>query len=156
MAARHKIPPDALGHRLLQPDFLAPDPVPEVEAPERGHGDALVGEAPVEEDGPLLHRQPRPLLERVQAGQEVHVLRAELAHEFVAAKRLNGPERGPTDVLHLIVGDAEPLCDPRVRRVLRGPRRRPRRPESEQQHRLAQLRLMLRRQFQLLQKATRH
>ena len=130
--------------------------MPEVEAPERGHGDALVGEAPVEEDGPLPHRQPRPLLERVQAGQEAHVLRAEPAHEFGAAERPNGPERGAADVLHLVVRDAQPLRDRAVGGVLRGPRRRPRRPESEQQHRLAQLRLMLRRQFQLLQKATRH
>ena len=128
--------------------------MPEVEAPERGHGDALVGEAPVEEDGPLLHRQPRPLLERVQAGQEVHVFRADPSHELGAAERPNGPECGATDVLHLVVGDAEPLRDRAVGGVLVRARRGPRAPESEQQHRLAQLRLMLRRQLQLLQKAT--
>ena len=97
----------------------------------------------MEEDGPLLHRQPRPLLERVHAGQEVEMLRAELAHEPVVAERLSRPERGPADVLHLVVRHEQPLRDRAVGGVLVCARRGPRAPKSEQQHRLAQLRLML-------------
>ena len=95
----------------------------------------------MEEDGPLPHREPGPLLERVHAGQEVHVLLAKLTYEFVATKRLNGPERGPADVLHLIVRDAQPLRDRAVGSVLACIWRWLCAPESEQQHRLAQLRL---------------
>ena len=97
----------------------------------------------MEEDGPLLHRQPGPLLERVHAGQKVQMLRAELAHELVAAKRLTWPERSPTDVLHLVVRHGQALRDRAVGGVLVRARSGPRAPKSEQQHSLAQLRLML-------------
>ena len=103
LAVLHEVAAHSLRHGLLLPHFLAPDPVPQVEASQGRNRDALVGEPPVEEDGPLLHRHPRPLLERVHAGQEVQMLRAELAQKFVATQRLDGPERGPADVLHLVV-----------------------------------------------------
>ena len=58
LAVLHEVPAHPLRHALLQPDLLAPDPVPQVETSQGGDCDALVGEAPVEEDGPLLHREP--------------------------------------------------------------------------------------------------
>ena len=46
-------------------------------------------------------------------------------------------------MLHLVVRHVQPLRDRAVGGVLVGARRGPGAPESEQQHRLAQLRLML-------------
>ena len=60
----------------------------------------------MEEDGPLLHGQPRPLLKSVHASQEVDVLRAEFAHKFTAFQRLRWPERSAANVLHLVVRNA--------------------------------------------------
>ena len=75
------------------------------------------------------------------------MLRAELAHELIAAQRVNRPERSPADVLHLIVRHVQPLRDRVVGGVPVRARRGSRAPKSEQQHRLAQRRLMLLRQF---------
>ena len=95
----------------------------------------------------LLHGEASPTLERVHAGQVLHVLGAELAHELIAAERLSRPERGPADVLHLVVRHVQPLCNRAVGGVLVGARRGPGAPKSEQQHCLAQLRLTLLRQL---------
>ena len=51
--------------------------------------------------------------------------------------------RGPADLLHLVVCHEQLLRDHAVGGVLVRARRGPRAPESEQQHRLAQLRLAL-------------
>jgi len=143
LAVLREVATHALRHRLLEPDLLAPDPVPQVEAAERGHRDALVRKLAVEEHGPLLHREPRPLLERAEVCQEVHVLLVEPAHELSAGASPFGPECGPADVLHLVVGDAERPRDGAVGGVLAGVGRGPRAPVSEQQHRLSDRGLML-------------
>ena len=70
------------------------------------------------------------------------MLWAEFAQKFVATQRLNGPERGPTDVLHLVVRHAQPLSDRAVSGVLMCAWHGLRAPESEKQHRLTQLCLM--------------
>ena len=77
------------------------------------------------------------------------MLLAKLAHKFVTAQLLFWPERRPTDVLHLVVRDVQPLRDRAVGGVLVPARCGLRAPESEQQHCLTQLRLMLLRQLRI-------
>ena len=79
----------------------------------------------------------------MHTGQVLHVLGAELAHELIAAKRLSWPECSPADMLHLVVRHVQPLRDRAVGDVLACGWHRLCAPESEQHHRLAQLRLVL-------------
>ena len=76
------------------------------------------------------------------------MLRAELAYELVATERFAGPECSPADVLHLVVRHAQRLCNRTISGILVRSRRGLHAPEPEQQHRLAQLSLMLLGQFQ--------
>ena len=55
----------AARHVLLLPHLFAVDAVLEVESPQAGHGDAFVGEASVEEFGPVFEREACPLLQRL-------------------------------------------------------------------------------------------
>ena len=79
----------------------------------------------------------------MHAGQEVDVLWAEPSQEPVAAERLFWPLGGPADVLHLVVRDAQRPSNRAVGGVLARARCRLLASESEQQHSLTQLRLML-------------
>ncbi len=71
------------------------------------------------------------------------MLRAELAYELVAAKRLAGPDRDPADVLNLVIRDTQCLCDRDIGGVLARARCGLSAVESKKQHCLTQLRLML-------------
>ena len=55
-------------HVFLLPYLLSIDPVLEIESPQAGHGDALVGEAAMEKPGPPFECEARPLLQRLVAG----------------------------------------------------------------------------------------
>lgn len=46
--------PGTHGHHLLLPDLLSLDPVLQVEAPEGGHRESLVGEPHLEQPSPLI------------------------------------------------------------------------------------------------------
>ena len=79
----------------------------------------------------------------MQASQVLNVLGAELVHKSIAAGCLSRPERGPADVLHLVVRHVQRVRNRAVGGVLVGARRGPGAPKSEQQHRFSQLRLTL-------------
>ena len=147
LAVLHEVPTHPLRHSLFQPNLLTSDAAFQVKASQGRDCDALVGEPPMKEDGPLLHRQPGPLLERVQARQKLHVLRAEFAQELVGTRCFVRLERVPTEMLHLVVSHAKPSCDRAVGGILVRTRGGLRAPESEQQHRLAHLCLLLLRQL---------
>ena len=122
---------------------LAPYLVLQVQAAQGRDRDALVRELPVKKHRPLLHGLARPLLEHALVQEEVDVLLAEPAHELIAGESPFWPECASANMLHLVVRHAQRPRDGAVRGVITSAGRGPRAPESEQQHRLAQLTLML-------------
>jgi hypothetical protein len=119
----------------------------QVESPQTGHGNALVGKRAVEEDRPSFQRLACPLLESEGIRQEVDVLLFEFARRFLwlwLTDRLQGL---PTDMLHNVVTYAQGLRDYAVGNIFVRSRRRIRAPEPEKQHCLLYFGLLLTRVF---------
>ena len=71
----------------------------------------------MEEDGPFPHGPARPLLERVQTGQELQMLWAEFVQKLINFRHLFRFKRRSADVLNLVVFHAQCLRDPAVGEV---------------------------------------
>ena len=100
--------------------FLALDPVFEVKASERGHGNPFVRELPVEVHGPLLHGQACPLLECARADQKVHVLRIQLAHSLIGGEGSRHCECLTANVLNFVLSQVQGGGNDLVAGVLEG------------------------------------
>ena len=58
----------ATRHVFLLPHLFTVYPVLDIESPQAGHGNALVGETSVEEFGPPFEREARPFFQCLVAG----------------------------------------------------------------------------------------
>ena len=67
----------------------------------------------------------------MHVSQEVNVLRAEFAHKFTSFQLLRWPERSAANVLHLVVRNAQSICNRAVGSVLARIWRELRAPESK-------------------------
>ena len=139
----NEVLPRLFRHDLFLSHFFASYPIPQVQSTKGRHCYSFVSELSMEVHSSLFHSEASPTLERVHVGQVLHVLGPELAPELIVAERLSRPERGPADVLHLVVRHVQPLCNRAVGGVLVRAQRGPCAPKSEQQYCFSQLRLML-------------
>ena len=80
----------------------------QVQSPQGGHSNALVGEAAMEKPGPPFECEARPLLQRLVAGQEVYVLLRKLGLLSLSRPAL-GLYSISTDMLHSIIRNAKCL-----------------------------------------------